>query len=55
MARRRVVDRRPRYAEHSRETFDAAIDLADDRHRHFAPHNRAADPHEPTFDGERVT
>jgi alkylation response protein AidB-like acyl-CoA dehydrogenase len=46
---------RPRFAEHSRETFDAALDTA---HRiaaeHFASHNRKADLNEPTFDGERV-
>jgi alkylation response protein AidB-like acyl-CoA dehydrogenase len=46
---------RARFAEHSRETFDAALDTA---HRiaaeHFAPHNRKGDLNEPTFDGERV-
>ncbi|HEY6100531.1 MAG TPA: acyl-CoA dehydrogenase [Anaeromyxobacter sp.] len=46
---------RPRFSEHSRETFlsalDTALDVAD---RKFAPHNRAADEHEPTFDGQRV-
>jgi len=40
--------RRPRYADHSRETFDAAIDTA---HRiaedAFQPHNRKADENEP--------
>ena len=47
---------RARFSEHSRETFlsalDTALDLAD---RKFAPHAAAADAHEPTFDGERVT
>lgn len=47
---------RERYADHSRETFDAALDtseaIAED---HFAPHNRKADLQEPVFDGERVT
>lgn len=47
---------RPRFAEHSRETFDAVLDLceqlATDK---FAPHNRKADEHEPQFDGERVS
>ena len=47
--------RRRRYAEHSRETFAAALDtaarIAGDK---FAPHNRAADQNEPRFDGERV-
>src|SRR5512138_2150861 len=45
----------PRFKEHSRETFEAALDaalaIADEK---FAPHNRKADEHEPTFDGERV-
>jgi alkylation response protein AidB-like acyl-CoA dehydrogenase len=46
---------RPRFAEHSRATFDAALDtcerIATDL---FAPHNRKSDLQEPTFDGERV-
>jgi alkylation response protein AidB-like acyl-CoA dehydrogenase len=46
---------RPRFSEHSRETFlsalDAALDLAD---RLFAPHARAGDEHEPTLEGGRV-
>ena len=46
---------RSRYADHSRETFDAAIDtceqIANDL---FAPHNKKNDEHEPHFDGERV-
>ena len=46
---------RSRYADHSRETFDAAIDtceqIANDL---FAPHNKKNDQHEPHFDGERV-
>ena len=47
---------RPRFAEHSRETFDAAIDLAEQiATDFFAPHNRKSDENEPTFDGERVT
>jgi alkylation response protein AidB-like acyl-CoA dehydrogenase len=47
---------RPRFAEHSRETFDAAIDtaarIATER---FAPHYRKSDEHEPRFDGMRVS
>ncbi len=47
---------RARYGDHSRETFDAAIETA---HRlaleHFHPHNRKGDTHEPTFDGEQVS
>ena len=50
-----ALTRAPRFAEHSRETFGAAIDtalqIATDR---FAPHNRKADLNEPKFDGERV-
>ncbi|MER7335038.1 MULTISPECIES: acyl-CoA dehydrogenase N-terminal domain-containing protein [unclassified Micromonospora] len=35
---------RPRYAEHSRETFDAVLDLAERvATERFAPHTRAAD------------
>ncbi|MEZ0579054.1 acyl-CoA dehydrogenase [Nocardioides sp. MH1] len=46
---------RERYAEHSRDTFDAALDLAAGiATEHFAPHNKLVDSHEPTFDGERV-
>ncbi|MCI4061202.1 acyl-CoA dehydrogenase [Micromonospora sp. R77] len=46
---------RPRYAEHSRETFDDVLDLAARvAAEHFATHNRAADLAEPTFDGRRV-
>ncbi|MCX6463474.1 MAG: acyl-CoA dehydrogenase [Pseudonocardiales bacterium] len=46
---------RERFAEHSRETFDAVLDLAEQvATKHFAPHNRAADLQEPVFDGERV-
>ncbi|MGK5671561.1 acyl-CoA dehydrogenase [Micromonospora sp. URMC 106] len=46
---------RSRYAEHSRETFDAVLDLAERvATERFAPHNRAADLNEPTFDGRRV-
>lgn len=39
---------RPRFAEHSRDTFDAVLDLsADIAIRHFAPHNKKSDAHEP--------
>ena len=47
--------KRPRFAQHSRETMLAALDtaltIAEEK---FAPHNRKADEHEPTFDGQRV-
>jgi butyryl-CoA dehydrogenase len=46
---------RPRFSEHSRETFLSAIDTAlAIAAARFAPHYRKADEHEPTFDGERV-
>ncbi len=46
----------PRYAEHSRETFDAFLDVsARIAEREFATHNRRSDAEEPTFDGDKVT
>jgi alkylation response protein AidB-like acyl-CoA dehydrogenase len=46
---------RERYAEHSRSTFDAALDTAEQIATDlFATHNRKSDLNEPTFDGERV-
>ena len=46
---------RERFAEHSRETFDDVLDLAEQiATEHFAPHNRASDTEEPVFDGDRV-
>ena len=47
---------RPRFAEHSRETFDAVLDLAEQLAvRDFAPHNRKADENEPhVIDGKVV-
>jgi alkylation response protein AidB-like acyl-CoA dehydrogenase len=49
------LTRRPRYADHSRETFNAALDtceqIATDL---FASHNKKADQNEPHFDGETV-
>lgn len=47
---------RARYADHSRETFDAALDTAERMATAlFAPHNRLSDAQEPTFDGTTVT
>jgi len=47
--------RRERFAEHSRDTVEAVLDLAETvATDHFAPHNRAADLSEPTFDGTSV-
>jgi len=46
---------RPRFAEHSRETFDAFLDLsAQLAEREFATHNALADAREPSFDGTHV-
>ena len=50
-----ALTERERFAEHSRETFDAFLDLsARIAERDFAPHNRRNDLEEPSFDGERV-
>ncbi len=39
---------RPRFREHSRETFDALLELsAEIATEHFAPHNKKSDAHEP--------
>jgi alkylation response protein AidB-like acyl-CoA dehydrogenase len=41
---------RPRYAEHSRETFDGVLELAADiATERFAPHNKRNDAEEPRF------
>ena len=46
---------RARYAEHSRETFEAVLDTCERIAREkFAPFNRLVDTQEPHFDGERV-
>ncbi|SFK36727.1 acyl-CoA dehydrogenase [Geodermatophilus ruber] len=46
---------RPQYAEHSRETFDAVLELAERiATEHFAPHNRTADENEPRMVDGRV-
>ena len=46
---------RPRFAEHSRDTFAAVLDTCERIARDkFAPFNRLADLQEPHFDGERV-
>ena len=50
-----ALTRRPRFAEHSRETFDAALETAATiAEEKFAPHNRKADLNEPRFEGGRV-
>jgi alkylation response protein AidB-like acyl-CoA dehydrogenase len=46
---------RERFTEHSRETFDAALDTAEKiAADYFAPHNKKSDANEPAFDGTRV-
>ncbi len=46
---------RARFAEHSRETFDAVLDTCEKIAREkFAPYNRLADTEEPWFDGQKV-
>ncbi len=46
---------RPRFVEHSRETFDAMLSLSEElAERTFAPHSALSDAHEPHFDGTRV-
>ncbi|WP_299952574.1 acyl-CoA dehydrogenase [uncultured Modestobacter sp.] len=51
-----TLTKRERYAEHSRETFDAVLELAAEiATEHFAPHNHAADENEPhVVDGKVV-
>jgi alkylation response protein AidB-like acyl-CoA dehydrogenase len=50
------LTQRPRFADHSRETFDAALETAAKiAEEKFAPHNRKADLNEPRFDGGKVT
>ncbi|MGE8406590.1 MAG: acyl-CoA dehydrogenase [Pseudomonas sp.] len=50
------LTRRERFAEHSRETFDAALSTARSiAEKFFAPHNRKGDEHEPRYEnGEAV-
>ncbi|NMH96286.1 acyl-CoA dehydrogenase [Pseudonocardia acidicola] len=49
------LTKRERYAEHSRDTFDAALELSEQvAAERFAPHRKRGDQHEPQFDGERV-
>jgi butyryl-CoA dehydrogenase len=49
------LSQRPRFADHSRETFDAVLDTCERIAREkFAPFNRLVDVQEPHFDGEKV-
>ncbi|MCZ2405945.1 MAG: acyl-CoA dehydrogenase, partial [Burkholderiales bacterium] len=46
---------RERFADHSRETFDAVMDTCERIAREkYAPFNRTVDVQEPHFDGEKV-
>ncbi|MEY3699354.1 MAG: hypothetical protein RL631_2007 [Pseudomonadota bacterium] len=46
---------RERFADHSRETFDAVLDTCERMAREkYAPFNRTVDIEEPVFDGEKV-
>ena len=48
------LNARPRFADHSRETFDAVLDTCERIAREkYAPFNRLVDTEEPRFDGER--
>jgi butyryl-CoA dehydrogenase len=50
-----ALNHRPRFADHSRETFDAVLDTCERIAREkYAPFNRTVDTEEPRFDGERV-
>src|SRR5262245_26995091 len=49
------LNRRSRFADHSRETFDAVLDTCERIAREkYAPFNRTVDTEEPRFDGEKV-
>jgi len=50
-----ALTQRPRHAAHSRETFEAALDTAEQIATDlFAPHARKSDLNEPQFDGTSV-
>jgi len=49
------LNQRERFADHSRETFDAVFDTCERVAREkYAPFNRLVDTQEPQFDGEKV-
>ena len=49
------LNQRERFADHSRETFDAVLETCERIAREkYAPFNRLVDTQEPQFDGERV-
>jgi len=50
-----TLAQRPRFADHSRETFDAVLDMCQKlAAEKFVPFNRLADTEEPWFDGDKV-
>ncbi len=50
------LTKRPRYQDHSRETFSAAIATAKAvSEKHFLPIRSKVDSNQPTFDGKKVT
>ncbi|HXA47825.1 MAG TPA: acyl-CoA dehydrogenase [Burkholderiaceae bacterium] len=50
-----TLTQRERFADHSRETFTATLDIAEQMANDlFAPHNKKNDQQEPHFDGETV-
>ena len=51
-----ALTKRPRFADHSAETFGDVLDLCEQlATRYFANHNKRNDANEPTFDGTTVT
>ncbi len=51
-----ALAQRERFADHSRETFDAVLETCERIARDkYAPFNRLVDTQEPHFDGEKVT
>ena len=49
------LTQRERFAEHTRETFNATLDIAEQIATDlYAPHNKKNDQQEPHFDGETV-
>jgi alkylation response protein AidB-like acyl-CoA dehydrogenase len=49
------LNKRERFSDHSRETFDAVLDTCERIAREkYAPFNRLVDTQEPHFDGEKV-
>nr|WP_279537129.1 acyl-CoA dehydrogenase [Aestuariicella hydrocarbonica] len=50
-----AMTQRPRYADHSRETFNAAMETARTvAEKYFLPIRQKVDTNEPTFDGQNV-